>query len=53
MTAVYDHDAVTDGMRIVGPALIETPRTTYLIEPGWSLTMGLSGSAWLVKDANT
>jgi N-methylhydantoinase A len=52
MTAVYDHDAVTDGMQIKGPALIETPRTTYLVEPGWTLTMGLSGSAWLVKDTN-
>ncbi|MSR14206.1 MAG: hydantoinase/oxoprolinase family protein [Gammaproteobacteria bacterium] len=52
MAAVYDHDAVTDGMRVVGPALIETPRTTYLIEPGWSLSMGASGSAWLVKGAS-
>lgn len=49
-TAVYDHDAVSEGMQVRGPALIETPRTTYLVEPGWTLTMGLSGSAWLVKD---
>ncbi len=50
MTAVYDYDAVKEGMQIKGPALVETPRTTYLIEPGWTLTMGLSGSAWLVRD---
>lgn len=50
MTDVYDHDAVLEGMTVSGPALVETPRTTYLVEPGWSLTMGLSGSAWLVKD---
>ncbi|MBI2800354.1 MAG: hydantoinase/oxoprolinase family protein [Gammaproteobacteria bacterium] len=50
MTRVYDLDAVADGMEIQGPALIETPRTTYLVEPGWHLTMGLSGSAWLVKN---
>ncbi|MGH8597773.1 MAG: hydantoinase/oxoprolinase family protein, partial [Gammaproteobacteria bacterium] len=50
LTSVYDYDAVTDGMQIKGPALIETPRTTYLVEPGWTMTMGASGSAWLVKD---
>lgn len=49
VTAVYDHHSVKEGMTVVGPALIETPRTTYLVEPGWTLTMGLSGSAWLVK----
>lgn len=50
MTAVYDYRAVSEGMTVVGPALIETPRTTYLIEPGWKLTMGLNSSAWLVKE---
>lgn len=50
MTAIYDHRAVSEGMTIVGPALIETPRTTYLVEPGWKLTMGLNSSAWLVKE---
>ncbi len=49
-TAVYDYEAVHEGMTVRGPALIESPRTTYLIEPGWSLTMGLSGSAWMTKD---
>ena len=51
-TPVYDHTAVTDGMRVPGPALIETPRTTYLVEPGWTLTMGLLGSAVMVKNAS-
>jgi N-methylhydantoinase A len=50
MTAVYDGEAVAEGMRVAGPALIETPRTTYLVEPDWTLTMGSSGAAWLVKD---
>jgi N-methylhydantoinase A len=49
-TGVYDYDAVLEGMQVKGPALIESPRTTYLVEPGWTLTMGLSGSAWMVKD---
>lgn len=48
-TAIYDVGAVHEGMSIAGPALIETPRTTYLVEPGWTLTMGRSGSAWMVR----
>jgi N-methylhydantoinase A len=51
MTPVYDHGDVADGVRVPGPALIETPRTTYLVEPGWTLTMGQLGSALMVKDA--
>ena len=50
-TPVYDHTAVTEGMHVRGPALIETPRTTYLVEPGWTLTMGKMGSALMVRDA--
>jgi N-methylhydantoinase A len=38
-------------MRVTGPAIIETPRTTYLVEPGWTLTMGLMGSAVMVRNA--
>jgi N-methylhydantoinase A len=48
-TRVYDHDAVGEGMSVAGPALIETPRTTYLVEPGWKLTMGRTGAAWLER----
>jgi N-methylhydantoinase A len=50
-TPVFDHTAVAEGMQVPGPALIETPRTTYLVEPGWTLTMGTLGSALMVKDA--
>lgn len=50
-TRVYDHDAIPEGAVIVGPAVVETPRTTYLVELGWKLTMGLMGSAWLEKVA--
>ncbi len=51
MTRVYDHDAIPEGAVISGPAVVETPRTTYLVELGWKLTMGLMGSAWLEKTA--
>ena len=50
MTPVFDHFAVEEGMRVPGPALIETPRTTYLVEPGWTLTMGRMDSAMMIKD---
>ncbi len=51
MTPVFDHTDVAEGMHVRGPALIETPRTTYLVEPGWTLTMGRLGSALMEKDA--
>ena len=50
LTPVFDHDAVEEGIAVSGPAIIETPRTTYLVEPGWSLRMGRMDSAMLVKD---
>ena len=52
LTSVFDHDAVKEGMAVNGPAIIETPRTTYLVEPGWSLRMGRMDSAMLVKDGS-
>jgi N-methylhydantoinase A len=49
-TPVFDHSTVLEGMHVKGPALIETPRTTYLVEPGWTLTMGRLGSAFMQRD---
>lgn len=49
MTRIYDQSAVEEGMTIEGPALVESPRTSYLVEPGWTLTMGRMGSAWLER----
>jgi N-methylhydantoinase A len=46
-TRVYNISDIPEGVSIDGPALIETPHTTYLVNPGWSLTMGKQGSAWL------
>ncbi|MBU0600897.1 MAG: hydantoinase/oxoprolinase family protein [Gammaproteobacteria bacterium] len=50
-TAVHAHDAVREGMRVEGPALIETPFTTYLVEAGWTLTMGRMGAAVMRRTA--
>ena len=49
LTRVYDYNEVKEGMAVPGPALIETPNTTYLVEPEWTLTMGKQGSARMVR----
>lgn len=49
MTAIYDAETIEEGMVVHGPALVESPRTTFLVEPDWQLTMGKMGSAWLEK----
>jgi N-methylhydantoinase A len=51
-TRVYDIAAIPEGADIQGPALIETPHTTYLVNPGWHLVMGRQGSAWLEQRGN-
>jgi N-methylhydantoinase A len=48
-TNVYNSADLEEGHVIEGPALVETPRTTYLAEPGWQLTIGRTGSAVLAK----
>lgn len=46
-TRVFNAADIPEGAAISGPALVETRHTTYLVYPGWSLTMGKQGSAWL------
>jgi len=46
---IYDHSALTEGATVEGPALVESPRTTYLVESGWTLTIGRTGSVWLTQ----
>ncbi|WP_458413094.1 hydantoinase/oxoprolinase family protein [Schinkia sp. CFF1] len=48
-TNVYRTESLTTGCVIEGPALVESPRTTYLIEPGWKLVMGEQNSAWILN----
>ncbi|GAA6202963.1 hydantoinase/oxoprolinase family protein [Aquicoccus sp. SU-CL01552] len=38
-TPVFDWTALSPGDTITGPAIIEAPDTTYVIEPGWSYRM--------------
>jgi N-methylhydantoinase A/oxoprolinase/acetone carboxylase beta subunit len=46
---IYDHGTMTEGTTVEGPALVESARTTYLVESGWTLTAGRMGSAWLTQ----
>ncbi|PWC52540.1 hydantoinase/oxoprolinase family protein [Azospirillum sp. TSO22-1] len=38
-TAVYDWTRLKPGHSLSGPALIEAPDTTYVVEPGWTYRM--------------
>jgi N-methylhydantoinase A/acetophenone carboxylase len=38
-TNVYERDLLQCGNRIKGPAVIESPDTTYLVPPNWSYTV--------------
>lgn len=45
-TPVYDERALTPGVLIKGPAIINPGQTTYLVEPGWQFEAGNQGAAW-------
>lgn len=48
-TALYAADQLTPGSVIEGPAIIESPRTTSLVEPGWIMTIGHHASGWVER----
>lgn len=50
-TPVFYLDDLSEGAEIRGPAVVETPRTTYLAEPDWLLRVGSQGSAELWRVA--
>jgi N-methylhydantoinase A len=52
-TPVYLAKEILPGTVIVGPALIESPRTSYLVEPGWEISTGQDNLAWITRQANT
>ncbi len=45
-TSVYELDTLAIGTLVQGPAVIESPTTTYLVEPQWSVEIGEHGAAW-------
>lgn len=49
-TPVYLHPALLPATVIAGPALVTTRATTYLVEPGWTLTVAAQGAVWFSRD---
>jgi len=48
-TPVYGDDALAEGTRIDGPAIVTTRATTYLVEPGWTFHAAAQGGVWFIK----
>ncbi|MDB5985559.1 MAG: hydantoinase/oxoprolinase family protein [Nevskia sp.] len=48
-TRLYDIRALAEGTRIEGPALVTTPATTYLVEPGWRFYAASQGAVWFTR----
>jgi N-methylhydantoinase A/oxoprolinase/acetone carboxylase beta subunit len=51
-TAVYDESALEPGLAVPGPAVVTTPTTTYLVEPGWRIETGTHGDIWFLADSH-
>jgi N-methylhydantoinase A len=49
-TDVYDESALEPGLVVRGPAIVTTPATTYLVEPGWRIETGAHGAIWFLAD---
>jgi N-methylhydantoinase A len=47
MTAVYRWGELSPGARIDGPAIVEAPHTTFVVESGWEFRLDANGTAWL------
>lgn len=48
-TPCYGEDALVEGTRIEGPAIITTRATTYLVEPGWTYHAAAMGGVWFIR----
>ena len=48
-TPVYDERALEPGLAVPGPAVVTTPTTTYLVEPGWRVETGAHGAIWFLE----
>ena len=48
-TVLYDERALEHGVQLAGPAVVTTPQTTYLVEPGWRLEAAAQGAVWFTR----
>jgi N-methylhydantoinase A len=49
-TPVYGASALSPLHKILGPAIVTTENTTYLVEPGWRLEPTPQGAVWFLRD---
>lgn len=49
-TPIYDATALAHTNHVVGPAIVTTENTTYLVEPGWRLEPTPQGAVWFLRD---
>lgn len=48
-TAIYDERVLAEGTTLRGPAIVTTPFTTYLVEPGWEFRAAGQGAVWFFR----
>jgi N-methylhydantoinase A len=48
-TPVWNKDEIPPGTEIVGPGLVASEVTTYLIEPGWKYVSAEQGAVWFLR----
>ncbi|MET0151574.1 MAG: hydantoinase/oxoprolinase family protein [Candidatus Binatia bacterium] len=46
-TLVHRWTDLKAGAVITGPAIVESPHTTFVVEPGWDLRLGSAGEVWM------
>jgi N-methylhydantoinase A len=46
-TPVYRWTDLKPGAVIDGPAIVESPHTTFVVEPGWDFHLGSAGEVWM------
>lgn len=49
-TPIYDAGALTHEHKVLGPAIVTTENSTYLVEPGWRLEPTPQGAVWFLRD---
>jgi len=52
-TPIFDHERLRCGNRIAGPAVIESPFTTYAVAPGWTFEMDRYGNGVFTRQVRS
>jgi len=46
-TAIHRWTDLKPGAVIDGPAVVEAPHTTFVVEPGWDFRLGSAAEVWM------